>query len=211
MEISEVLWYNAPTMVSGLERWAKDARAHGYDDEADVIKNQAEVFRNTGVPEVFPPDVVRTEPETKGRISEGLLAPKDLKEARAWLVEILSSVKHEQGKSILTQELATAINERVIQHLGDEVKIRDIVLPSNNLETHQDREQVGGFEGLEKVDTRVRAVYNRFLNPFIRFGYQTLGEIRDAAPETLVITRRIGKMYSTFAKTAFARLQHPEG
>lgn len=41
-------------MVSRLEMWAKDARAHGRIDEAAVIEKQSEDFRKAGVPDDFP-------------------------------------------------------------------------------------------------------------------------------------------------------------
>jgi len=109
-------------MVSRLERWKKDARRHGFAQEADLIGNQAEVFRRAGVPEDFPQ-------------SEQPQELKDIKDIRARLVKAMSQVSSEETLSFiessidprleLIKKLAEAINQ-VGKYVADEVTFKEL-------------------------------------------------------------------------------------
>lgn len=114
------------------------------------------------------------------------------------------------GKPRLTPELAEEINQKVGRYLGDEVKVEDLVIPSESAGEYRKSIQAHGFEGYHQVNKRVRAIYNTCLISSVRRRYSTLGDIRDTevkiAPKDRH-NRHIGKARSAFVKSAFARPQ----
>lgn len=199
-------------MVLELERWARDARRHGFLKEAVRIEGQVKAFRRGGVPDEFPPEEDRTECHTR----EELLAPKDLKEARERIVQILSAVKLGPGKPFLILDVAKEINKKVGRYLGDELTVEDLILPSKNAGTHKNPIQQG-FEEFYLVDRkRVGGIYNRTLKALTKRDgmgsrYLTLGEIRDTGLNiTLLKKPNIGMNTLRFVQTAFARPQAEE-
>ncbi len=173
-------------MVSRLERWAEDAERQGFSNEAAIITNQAKVFRKAGVPENFP--------------------VKDIKEIRAGLVRAMSTVLPERNRTReeLLTELAKAINQHVGQQIADDIEIKYLVLPQQQLALSGTE-----FEGIKQVDKRVRDTYNRCVIPLARRAY-SIGAIRNADLFDIAHERTMSIAMSNFVKIAFARPQHLE-
>src|SRR3989344_4410966 len=110
VEINEAWWYNARTMVSKLERLAREYSENGFLAEAAMLEADAVDFRIAGVPDQFPIKFVKIE------------------EARSKIAVILSNIDVAGGKPLLNADVAKEINENVGQYLEDEVRISDLEL-----------------------------------------------------------------------------------
>lgn len=192
-------------MVSRLERWAEGARKNGFVQQAHIIENLANSFRETGVPEYFPQEAASTESSLEDRTNKF----HDLRVIRAKLIEVLSIQRGWSGKPVLTSELASSINKEIGQYLEDDMLIEDLFLPSIN--KYQRKKQrvfsIKELKKLEQVDTPVRISYHRVLGSLIYGGYKNIGEVRNADPVRMQQVRNIGKPTLNFVKTAFARPQ----
>jgi len=96
-----------------------------FAQEADLIENQAKVFRNYGVQEVFPQgESVDSELPIRDQTTDKF---RDTQEIRSRILEALLYVRLGNGLSI---KMAEAINRKVGQFLDDDVKIEDLGLKS---------------------------------------------------------------------------------
>ena len=180
VEINEAWWYNARTMVSKLERLAREYRENGFLAEAAMLEADAVDFRIAGVPDQFPIKFVKIE------------------EARSKIAVILSNIDVAGGKPLLNADVAKEINENVGQYLEDEVRISDLYLGRMNKAS------------LLSIDRNVKRSYTECLNAFKRNEYRTLGQIRQGLYINKHPRGRIGPIFLNFARNAFASPQQPQ-
>lgn len=193
-----------------VESFGRELEENGHPDKAAVLKALVEEYREDGIPEIFPDRSHQTVSEKRsGEQAQTLI------EGRERLVDILSVAKIEPAKPLWTRELAEEMNRKVGQHLGDEVLIKQLVVPTREDAHAKGFDPLQGFGKSWQVEGKTLSAYNGALMAFLRAGYDTLGEIRNSndisvpAKQTIYSNKTGRNRLETLAlvKTAFDRPQ----